>query len=90
MGRAGIPHMQVIQAATRVAAEAIGIGATVSTIEVGKEADLAACRVNPLTDIRCLNDVVMVVRAGGLVSRDGGADLRQEPSTSKPKTAPGT
>ncbi|HEY2596698.1 MAG TPA: amidohydrolase family protein [Chloroflexota bacterium] len=67
--RAGIPHMQVIQAATRVAAEAIGIGATVGTIEVGKEADLVACRGNPLTDIRCLNDVVMVVRAGKVVSR---------------------
>ncbi len=65
--RAGMPHMAVIQAATRVAAEAIGIGASVGTIEVGKGADLVACTGNPLDDIRCLNDVVMVLRAGQLV-----------------------
>jgi imidazolonepropionase-like amidohydrolase len=64
LARAGLPHMQVIQAATRVAADAIGLGKLVGTLEVGKEADLVAVRGDPLVDIRCLNDVVKVVRAG--------------------------
>ncbi len=62
-----MPPMEVIQSATGVAAEAIGIGTSVGTVEVGKEADLVACRGNPLDDIRCLNEVVMVVRAGQIV-----------------------
>ena len=67
LARAGIPNMQVIQAATRVAAEATGVGKLVGTIEVGKEADLVAVRGDPLADIRCLSEVVMVVRAGEIV-----------------------
>jgi imidazolonepropionase-like amidohydrolase len=67
LARAGIPNMQVVQAASRVAAEAIGIGKIAGTIEVGKEADLVAVRGDPLADIRCLNDVVLVVRAGQIV-----------------------
>ena len=67
LARAGIPNMQVIQAATRVAAEAMGVGKLVGTIEVGKEADLVAVRGDPLADIRCLSEVVMVVRAGEIV-----------------------
>jgi imidazolonepropionase-like amidohydrolase len=55
--------MQVIQAATRVAADAIGLGKIIGTIEVGKEADLIAVRGDPLADIRSLNDVLMVVRS---------------------------
>jgi len=72
LARAGIPPMQVIQAATRVAADAIGFGKIVGTIEVGKEADLVAVRGDPLGDIRCLNDVVAVVRAGQIVRGDIG------------------
>jgi imidazolonepropionase-like amidohydrolase len=67
LARAGIPNMQVIQAATRVAAEAIGVGRLVGTIEVGKEADLVAVRGDPLADIHCLNEVVTVVRAGEVI-----------------------
>ena len=73
LARAGIRNMQVIQAATSVAAEAIGIGASVGTVEVGKEADLVAVRGDPLADIRCLNEVVMVVRAGEIVKDARGA-----------------
>ena len=64
LARAGIPPMQVLQAATRVAAEAIGLGQLVGTIEVGKEADLLVVRGDPSVDIRCVGDVVQVVRAG--------------------------
>jgi imidazolonepropionase-like amidohydrolase len=68
LARAGIPPMQVLHAATRVAAEAIGLGPLVGTIEVGKEADLLVVRGDPSADIRCVGDVVQVVRAGQLVA----------------------
>lgn len=66
LARAGIPPMQVLQAATRVAAEAIGLGQVVGSIEVGKEADLLVVRGDPSVDIRCVSDVVQVIRAGQL------------------------
>jgi imidazolonepropionase-like amidohydrolase len=68
LARAGLPHIQVIQAATRLAANAIGVGNVVGSIELGKEADLVAIRGNPLADIERLNDVVTVIRAGEIVS----------------------
>jgi imidazolonepropionase-like amidohydrolase len=46
--------------------------AVVGTVQVGKEADLVAVRGDPLVDIRCLNDVVMVVRAGQVVLARSG------------------
>jgi imidazolonepropionase-like amidohydrolase len=79
LARAGIPNMKVIHAATRVAADAIGVGAAVGTVEVGKEADLVAVRGDPLRDIRCLNQVVMVVRAGQIAigpNQTQGASVR--------------
>jgi imidazolonepropionase-like amidohydrolase len=67
LARAGIPNMQVVQAATRAAAEAIGLGKIVGTLEAGKEADVVAVRGDPIDDIRCLNQVAMVLRAGKVV-----------------------
>jgi imidazolonepropionase-like amidohydrolase len=69
LARAGMQPMHVLQAATRVAAEAIGIGTLVGTIEAGKEADLLVVRGDPSVDIRCMNDVALVVRAGQIVKR---------------------
>jgi imidazolonepropionase-like amidohydrolase len=40
----------------------------VGAIEVGKEADLLVVRGDPSADIRCVRDVVQVVRAGQLVA----------------------
>jgi imidazolonepropionase-like amidohydrolase len=67
LARAGLPHMQVIQAATSVAADAIGLRNMIGTVEVDKEADLVAVRGDPLVNMRCLNDVVMVMRSGQIV-----------------------
>jgi imidazolonepropionase-like amidohydrolase len=69
LARTGMRPMQVLQSATRVAAEAIGLGNLVGTIEVGKEADLLVVHGDPSVDIRCTADVVQVVRAGQLVTR---------------------
>jgi imidazolonepropionase-like amidohydrolase len=69
LGRAGLSPMAVLHAATRVAADAIGLGASVGTIEVGKEADLVVVRGNPLTDLACTAEVVLVVRNGQVLVR---------------------
>jgi imidazolonepropionase-like amidohydrolase len=76
LARAGLSNIEVIQAATRVAANAIGLGNSIGTIETGKEADLVAVRGDPLRDIRCLNEVEMVMRAGQVVTPPAGGFAR--------------
>jgi hypothetical protein len=44
-------------------------------VESGKEADLLAERGDALVDIRCLNDVALVMRAGKVVCPASAADL---------------
>jgi len=73
LARAGTPTMQAVQAATRAAADAIGLGNIVATVEVGNEADLTIVRGDPLADIRCLNEVAMVMRADQVFSAAGGS-----------------
>jgi imidazolonepropionase-like amidohydrolase len=70
LGRAGLKPMAVLHAATRVAAEAIGLRDAVGTLEAGKEADLIVVRGDPSRDLRCAAEVVLVVRAGRIVARN--------------------
>ena len=53
---AGLPNADAIEAATRIAAEACGIGETVGTVAVGKVADLLIVDGDPLEDIAVLCD----------------------------------
>jgi imidazolonepropionase-like amidohydrolase len=55
---------QAIEAATRVAAEACGVGSLVGTLESGKEADLLVVRGDPLADVERIADVQAVYKAG--------------------------
>jgi imidazolonepropionase-like amidohydrolase len=64
MREAGLTNMQVVEAATRVAAEMLGIIHDVGTVEVGKHADLLVMRGNPLEDLSAFNNVVWTVRSG--------------------------
>ena len=61
---AGMSNMDVIRSATSEAAEAIGMGDQVGTLEVGKEADLIVVERDPLQDILALREMAMVMRAG--------------------------
>jgi imidazolonepropionase-like amidohydrolase len=70
LGRAGLSPMTVIQAATRIAAEAIGLGEVVGTVEVGMEADLVVVRGDPSQDLSRTADVVLVVRGGRVMLRN--------------------
>ena len=57
------PH-DAILAATRRAAEAIGMADEVGTLEPGKYADIVGVDGNPLVDITCLERVRLVMQAG--------------------------
>ena len=65
--KCGLSPMEAIQAATRVAAELLGIEDRTGSIEPGLEADLIVVDRNPLENILALQDVLMVVNDGNVV-----------------------
>ena len=65
----GMPPMEAIQAATSVAAEFLGIADTHGSLEAGKQADVVAVPGNPLDNIRVMEDVVFVMKAGNIYKR---------------------
>ena len=70
-GLGGMSNAAVLASATRVAAEAIGLGAEIGTLTPGKHADLVAFAGNPLDDLRVLRRIVRVYRDGRQVAADG-------------------
>ncbi len=73
MVEAGMSPAQVIQAATRTAAEHLGIGDDLGTLETGKLADLIIVEGDPLENISVLRTPWMVMKDGRVV-----VDNRQE------------
>jgi imidazolonepropionase-like amidohydrolase len=63
----GLPPMQAIQAATKIAAEALGMTGELGTIEPGKLADLIAVDGDPLEDISAIHRVCLVMQGGKIV-----------------------
>jgi imidazolonepropionase-like amidohydrolase len=61
---AGLTEAEALQATTRVAADAIGLGREIGTIEVGKTADFAAVDGDPTKDISAVSRVTAVFQAG--------------------------
>ena len=74
MVAAGLTPMQVIQAFSRNASEALGIDKEFGTLAVGKAADLLLVAKNPLDDIANMHDIVAVYprRQGVRVTRCAG------------------
>jgi imidazolonepropionase-like amidohydrolase len=66
MVEAGMPAMEAIQSATRVAAEVLDMGAELGTVEAGKLADLVAVDGDPLADIARLQSVRFVMKGGAV------------------------
>jgi imidazolonepropionase-like amidohydrolase len=66
MADAGMEAMQILQSATSVAAQCLGMD-EVGTLEVGKWADLLVLERNPLEDIRNTRSLEMVWIAGNRV-----------------------
>jgi imidazolonepropionase-like amidohydrolase len=67
----GMTPMESIQAATRNAAEALDRSADVGAIAAGRYADLIAVDGDPLSDIRTLETVAVVMKGGQLVKGGG-------------------
>jgi imidazolonepropionase-like amidohydrolase len=63
----GMTPMEAIQAATRNAAEALGRTADVGAIAAGRYADLIAVDGDPLSDVRVLENVAVVIKGGQIV-----------------------
>jgi hypothetical protein len=68
--RGGLSPADAIRTATAVAAEAMGLGADLGTIEPGKLADLTIVDGNPLADIRDLRKTKKVVKDGTVYDVD--------------------
>lgn len=64
MSEAGMPNKEVLHAATRNPAEAMGILDQVGTLEVGKSADVTVVEGDPVKDIRAVETVLQVVKNG--------------------------
>ena len=64
MVEGGMPPMEAIRSATSVAAEFLDIGDRHGSLEAGKQADIVAVSGNPLDDIRVMEDVTFVMKAG--------------------------
>jgi imidazolonepropionase-like amidohydrolase len=62
--RGGLSPADVIRTATSVPAQAMGLGASLGTIEPGKLADLVVVDGNPLADIRDLRRTRRVIKDG--------------------------
>jgi len=62
--QAGLTPLQAIQAATSVSARALGLGAELGTIALGKRADLVVLDADPLTDISAIRRTRFVVTNG--------------------------
>ena len=61
---AGISNSDVLQGATRVAAETLRRGDDLGTLEVGKIADVLVLDGDPLADINATRNVVTVIKEG--------------------------
>jgi imidazolonepropionase-like amidohydrolase len=70
MAQSGVPSMHAIRAATSTAAECLGISHRTGSIATGKEADVIVVDRNPLSDIRVLRDVRVIVN-NGRIAFDG-------------------
>ena len=67
MLKLGMTPMEVIVAATANAAQVIGLGDELGTLEVGKQADIIVANGNPLQDMTVLQDLMVVIKGGEVI-----------------------
>ena len=75
---AGMTPRDAIDAATRIAAEACGVGSQVGTLETGKAADILIVEGDPLDDIRRVAAPLAVYRDGQRVFAYPGETLMSQ------------
>ena len=59
--------MQAIKSATSVAAKHMGLDGVVGTLREGMRADIVAVPGNPLTDVKRLRSVSLVIKDGKIL-----------------------
>ncbi len=69
MQAAGLTPLDVLMAATRNGARALGLGQHEGTVTAGATADLVVLDADPLTDIRNVRRVALVVRRGEIYTQ---------------------
>jgi imidazolonepropionase-like amidohydrolase len=74
----GMTPMEAIVAATKTAADCLGWGDGVGTLEAGQRADVVVSRIDPVADVRSLataDNILLVLKDGAVVKdrRDNGA-----------------
>jgi Tol biopolymer transport system component len=88
----GMSNHDALRAATRLGAEAIGLGRDLGSLEPGKLADLIVLDRNPLENIRYSNTIRMVMKNGRLYDGDTLDERwpRERPAADEPwrHTAP--
>lgn len=84
----GMTTMRAIRTGTAVAAELLGWSETAGTVEAGKWADLVAVSGDPLRDIRELQNVKFVMKAGAVFKNElaklSDSDLKLLPAAGWP------
>jgi imidazolonepropionase-like amidohydrolase len=89
--RAGLSPMEVIVAATSLAAQAIGMERAVGSLQPGLHADLIYVDGDPLADLSALNRVEVVVLGGELIvdrRRERAAELAGKATGQETVTVP--
>jgi imidazolonepropionase-like amidohydrolase len=66
---AGMTPKETLVAATRTAADLLGLAAEIGTLEVGKTADLVAVDGDPFTNVRTMEKPAFVMARGRVVKR---------------------
>ena len=64
-----MPNLEILRMATSRAADNVGLGDRLGTIEPGKVADLVLVDGDPLANLDALESVVMVLKEGRVVYR---------------------
>jgi imidazolonepropionase-like amidohydrolase len=72
MVESGATPMQALRYGTSAAADLLGLSEEVGTLAPGKQADLLAVAGDPISDIRALREVRLVLRNGAELFRDTG------------------
>jgi imidazolonepropionase-like amidohydrolase len=73
----GMTPLAALQTATINAADLMGWTAKTGTLEAGKWADIIGVEKNPLDDVRVLQDVKFVMKAGVVYKSEGKAGRRE-------------
>lgn len=69
LAKAGIPNGKVLESATRVPAEFLGVAHDRGTVEIGKAADLVLLDADPLVDVRNTRAISAVFSRGRYLPR---------------------